>query len=62
MFGHMVKCMLLFLAVETPTTFCMGRAITFQRLQGKKGAWEEIYQTCSVQRSSYLMKLLFIVL
>ena len=45
MFGHMVK--LLLLTVGTLT-----RAVTFQRLQGKKGAWEEIYQKCSVQRSS----------
>ena len=33
----------------------MGRAVTFQRLQGKTGAWKEISQECSVQGSSQLM-------
>ena len=37
---------------ENPTIFCMGRAVTFQRLQGKKRAWEEMYQECGVQRNS----------
>ena len=41
-----------FLLWEPTQHFCMGRAVTFQRLQGKTGAWEEIYQECSVQRSS----------
>ena len=44
MLGHMVKCMLLFSLWEPSQHFCMGRAVTFQRLQVKKGAWEEIYQ------------------
>ena len=47
--------MLLFLALETPQHFGKGRAVIFQRLQGKTGAWEDIYQECSVQRSSELM-------
>ena len=37
---------------ESSQHFCMGRAVTFQRLQGKTGAWKEISQECSVQGSS----------
>ena len=37
---------------ESLQHFCMGRAFTFQRLQGKTGAWKEIAQECSVLGSS----------
>ena len=39
-----------FLVWKPPQHFCVGRVVTFQILQWKKRAWEEIYQKCSVQK------------
>ena len=55
MFEHMVKCMLLFLAVGIITTFLYGQSSHISEIPGKTGEWEIMYQKCSVQRSPQLM-------